>query len=344
LESLRGVASHRDGAEMKEPGVHVIVLNRNGQAHNKDCIDSLKRSHYANLKIWLVDNASDDGSPDWVEANYADVTVVRSGGNLGWSGGNNAGIRRALAAGADYLWILNNDVEVEPDCIPNLIHMAESGGRPAIVGPRIYYYQPRDEVWFEGGEVSLKDLKSEHCSNERFRRLPMNERYISGCALMVRREVFDRIGIIDERYFIYYEDTDFCLRAAAAGFGIDVEMSAIMYHKVGSYSGGVSKQINPFHAYHILRSGMLFWRKHLGFWRFHRRWCRGHLGKWVNQIPEWMADPARRASAESMIDAVWYYVSMRRAPTKRPPAPAWFRRVMMRRPWLVANLMAFRLL
>ncbi len=324
------------------PAVHVVVLNRNGQAVNEACLQSLLRSDYPRLTVWVADNASDDGSPEWIEQHFPAARVVRTGGNLGWSGGNNVGIRRALADGADYVWILNNDVEVAPDCIRLLIERAEGADRPAIVGPLIYYFEPRDRVWFEGGEFNLSTLYAGHCTYERFQALPQSQRYVSGCALMVRRDVFERIGLIDERFFIYYEDTDFCRRAALAGFRQEVERAAVMYHKVSAYSGGPSDQISPFAAYHVLRSGLLFWRRHLGLTAFHRRWCEGHLGKWVNQVPGWWEQAARRPAAEAIVDAVWYVLTCRRVPRSRPRSPAWFQRLMRTRPWVVADLMAWR--
>lgn len=320
------------------------MLNRNGQAVNAACLESLKRSGYANLRVSVADNASTDGSPEWIEQHHPDVTVLRTGGNLGWSGGNNVGIRYALEQGADYVWILNNDVEVEPDCIGKLVARSEQDRAVAITGPTIHYFEPRDRVWFEGAEVVEETFWVGHCDAAHFQALPQGRRYVSGCALMVRREVFERIGLVDERFFIYYEDADFCRRAARAGFHMDIVGDAVMYHKVSAYSGGPSEIQSSFQAYHTLRSGLLFWRKHASAWRFHRGYCGGHLGKWVNNLPEeWAARDRRRERAEAIIDAVWYLVAHRNAPRERPAAPAWFRRLMLKRPWVVARLLAWRL-
>lgn len=328
---------------MAYPSVHVIILNRNGFSFLKGCIESLEASDYRNRTLWLVDNDSNDGSPDWVETNYPFVRVLRTGGNWGWSGGNNAGIRRALDDRADYVWILNNDVEVDTRCVSALVDCAERHDRPAIVGPRIYFFDPRERLWFEGGKIDDDSYRAGHCCYDEFKALSQRNRYITGCALMVRREVFEKIGLMDERFFIYYEDADFCRRAADAGFSMDVERSAIMYHKVSAYSGGSSGLLTPFQAYQTLRSELLFWRKHSGWVRFHRGYCAARLGNWLNQISEWVADPARAESAQALIDAVWYYLAGYRAPRERPSAPKWFRKAMQKKPWVIAELMAWRL-
>ncbi|RKY22919.1 MAG: hypothetical protein DRP79_10010 [Planctomycetota bacterium] len=328
---------------MNSPRVGVVVLNCNGLGELIPCLESLRRSTYRPLEICVVDNASTDGSPERVAADFPEVNLIRSPVNLGWSRGNNRGIRHLLDKGIDYIWIINNDVEIDPDCVSRLVELCEDRPDVGVCGPLIYYWEPRDRVWFAGGYVDFDRLEAGHCSTvDEFRSLPATRRYISGCAMFVRREVFERVGLIDERFFIYCEDADFGLRAGRAGFGIEVVPEAAMFHKVSAFSGGEGAQ-SPFQAFQLLRSTMLFWRKHLGWWGFHRRWCAGHLGKWVNDIPYAWEDPSRRERARAIIDAVWYVLSGQRNPLERPSAPQWFVRLMRRRPWLVAELMALRL-
>jgi hypothetical protein len=325
-----------------QPRVTVIVLNCNGMAVIRECIASLKQSTHVPLHICVSDNASTDGSPEWVAANHPDVHVIRNRENLGWSGANNVGIRYALEQGADYVWILNNDVEVEPDCIAEQIAMAETQHLD-IVGPLIFYFEPKDKVWFAGGITDLKRGETDHVQTvEAFRALPQEQRFISGCALMVHRRVFERIGVIDERFFIYYEDTDFCLRAARAGFRMDVAEKARMYHKVSAFSGGTAQR-SAWKSYYTLRSGLLFYRKHLGWWAFHRRYCHGHLAKWMNALGDESRTDEGRAYAKAVVDGLWYVIAGLYEPRGHPECPAWFRSWTLRRPWLVAQLMALRL-
>ena len=323
------------------PPVCVIVLNYNGLAFNEACLRSLAGTTYPAMRLLLVDNGSDDGSVEWVERNRKDVAVLRTGINGGWAAGNNAGIRRALADEASYVWLLNNDTEVEPDCLARLVETAERDARIGLVSPQIRCFADRERVWFEGGEVSREALMVRHCELPRFRTLRIDGRYVSGCAMLVRRDVFDRVGLIDERFFMYYEDADFCLRASEAGFRSEVVPEAVLYHKVAASSGGVGEHMSAFHAYHILRSEMLFWRRQLGLRAFHTEWCARHLGKWVNNVPVWLADEVRRPAAEAIVDAVWSRARGMMRSRERHAAPAWFRAVMRTRPWLVARLMSF---
>ncbi|MFH0908131.1 MAG: glycosyltransferase family 2 protein [bacterium] len=327
---------------MSSPLLMVIVLNCNGMRVIRECLASLRQSTYPNFSIVVSDNASTDGSPGWVEQHHPDIKVIRNSENLGWSGANNVGIRHALERGADWIWMLNNDVEVEPDCIDQMVRFGQEHPEFAILGPLIHYFEPRDRVWFEGGRTDFETLVADHCSYAEFSACPQEERYISGCAQLVRSDVFRRIGLIDERFFIYFEDTDFCRRAGLAGFTMDVVRSAKMYHKVSAFSGGIGER-SPWKAYYMLRSGLLFWRKHLGWWAFHRRYCHGHLAKWINDLDrEWSRNEGR-AYVQAVLDALWYFVAGRNEPRGHPACPGWFRKGVLRRPWLVAELMAFRM-
>ena len=323
--------------------VAAVVLNCNGEAVIEDCLRSLQASDHPSLDIIVVDNASTDRSLQIVGERFPKVSVVRNTRNLGWSGANNAGIRKALAAGVDFVWLLNNDIEVEPSCVSELVAAAARNPGAAILGPMIYYFDDRSKAWFSGGCVDAARYYSDHTATiEEFRALPPSKRYISGCALLVRSEVFRRIGLIDERFFIYFEDVDFCCRASAAGFEMEVVESAGMYHKVGAFSSHEGL-LSPWKAYHILRSGLLFWRKHLGFAGFHRGYCPSQLGKWVNGLAEAWADEKRREWARSVMDALWYFLSGKRCPLDHPRSPDWFVRLMTTRPWLVAEWMSLRL-
>lgn len=325
------------------PKVCVVVLNFNGMDVNEACLSSLQRSDYANLTILVVDNASTDESAAWIEQNCPRVKLLRNKKNGGWAGGNNEGIRVALAEGADFVWLLNNDVEVEPRCIRALVDYAGKNPDAGILSPVIHFMDPRDRIWFQGGMVDRAACEVTHCDTlSLFERLPQDERCASGCAMFVRSSVFKQVGPIDEQFFMYYEDTDFSIRAARAGFGIEVVEGSKLYHKVGASIGGV-EGATPLKVYHIFRSGLIFWRKHLGWWQFHRRYCDGHLAKWMNALDVEWSDAVRRDRAQAVIDALWYFVSGKRNALERPASPGWFTRWVVRRPWLVARLMAFRL-
>jgi GT2 family glycosyltransferase len=326
------------------PRVGAVVLTYNSRNDIAECLASLSRSYAGPLDVLVVDNASTDDMAGWVAEHAPGALFVPVGANRGWSGGNNVGIRRALERGADWVWLLNPDVEVGPGCLDELIRFAAGHPAVGILSPVIYHYADRSRLWFAGGRIDTETCVSEHVRQiEEFQALAPDRRYVSGCALLARREVFERVGRIDERFFMYCEDGDFCRRAVRDGFGIEVVESARLYHKVSASTGG-QETVHPFAAFQLFRSTLLFWRKYLGWVGFHRNFCRRHLGKWLLGLDVMYADPGRRERAQAILDALWSYLAGTSGAGPRRPCPEWFRRFVLRRPWLVAELMSFRFL
>lgn len=323
--------------------VLAVITIYNGREMTADCLNSLAASTYDRVAPLIIDNASTDGSAEYLASRFPGLKIVRQPGNDGVSRAYNRGIREAWAGGYEYVLIMNNDTVLAPDCLDLLVQRAQAVDAPEILAPLMMYYDRRDSVWFCGGFVDRLRGEAAHCPTlQEFRDRAQTDRFITTCALFMPARVSRRIGLFDERFYMYYDDTDYSVRATAAGCRLDIVEQARLYHRVSASSGGVQDEIGPFHAYHILRSELLFWRKHLGLWRFHRSWCEAHLGNWVNRLPEWWGRADRRASAESIMDAVWYFLASKRTPLTRPASPFWFRHLMCTRPWVVAELMAWR--
>lgn len=323
--------------------VFVVITNYRTPKDTEETILSLKASSYPDIHICVVDNDSRDGSVDYLRSRFADITLIEAPANEGVARAYNRGIKQALKENAGYILILNSDVELDHHCVRRLVDRAGDPDRPVMLAPVMYYYGEREKVWFAGGRIIWDEGGWAHCETvEEFRKLPAQDRFITACAMFITRKTVDITGYYDERYFMYWDDTDYSVSATQAGVDLDMVGDAVLYHKISASSGGVQDFIRPFHAYEILRSSMIFWRKHLGFWKFHRMWCAGHLGKWVNDLPIWWSDPARRPSAEAVMNAFWYYFTFRRDPLTRPTCPAWLRYFLRNRPWVVAELMAFR--
>ena len=326
-----------------QPLVFAVVTNYNNRTDTEETVRSMRASSYPNLSICVLDNGSTDGSADYLAGRLdRDVILLRNRVNEGVSRAYNRGIREALRRGADYILIANNDIEIESDCIGKLVSRAEEPGGPDLCAPVMYYFWDRTKIWFTGGGVDFVAGQADHCSSlEEFRCLPQERRFITACAMLIRSSMIQRAGYYDERFFMYYDDTDFSLRVARGGGTMDVVEGATLYHKVGASSESTASG-SPVKVYHLVRSGLLFWRKHLGWWMFHRRYCEGHLGKVVNTLDVEWREPGTHDHAQMIIDALWYFVSGRRNALERPSAPAWFRGFVLRRPWLFAELMAFR--
>jgi len=246
------------------PTVAVIILTWNGKDLVADCVKSVLQCTYPNIKIIVVDNASGDGTVDALRADFGDsIDVISNPRNLMYAGGNNVGIRRALATDAEWLLLLNNDVEVDPGLLEALVSVGLSDRRIGIVGPKIYFWNPPDMIWFAGGELSLWGRGSRHIGIRRidhgqFDRI-RNVDYVTGCALMIRRSVIDKIGLLDKSFRMYNEDADWCLRAREAGYRVVYAPEGKLWHKISSSAGG---QLSLFKIRHRARSQWCFLKKH----------------------------------------------------------------------------------
>lgn len=329
---------------VQSPTVAVVILNYNGGSDLAECLESLARQDYGSIRIYVVDNGSTDGSADLAEQQFPVINVIRNGANLQWAGGNNVGIQKALEDESEYIWVLNNDVALEPDCVSHLVTFMEKNAAVGVVGPAVYYYDDRDRLSPIGGCVDFDVFRINVCEEmKRFRACPPARRYVSGCAMFVRRAVFEKIGLFDERYGFFCEDTDFGLRAAHAGFAIEIIADAVMYHKIGR-SFDQTAETRRMYVYHNMLSALRFWRKHVGWWRFHRNYCPAELGKWMNRLDGQWLDAEKHVLAEARIDALWAFLIHSSPRSTRTASPGWFVHLVRKRSWLVAEFMAFRLL
>lgn len=212
------------------PLVHVLVVNWNGRSHLSNCLPSLQETRYPNFRITVLDNGSTDGSIDWLQATYPRVGVVALGQNLGFAAANNAGLRKAMAAGARYAVILNNDTRVDPHWLEALVTAAE-------VDPAIAICQARQRTWDGSNEILFRLIPA--WAEAEQKRVPVTvpgpaapTAFASGCAMLVRCSALEHIGLFDERYFMYVEDVDLTLRAWIAGYQVMDVPAAIVYHRM----------------------------------------------------------------------------------------------------------------
>jgi len=222
--------------------LYVIVLNWNGERVIGPCLASLARVNGPALRVIVVDNASTDRSLEIVRRDFPEVELLVNKENLLFAAGNNVGLERALAEGAERMLLLNNDTEVHPDFARRLTAAMERDPRAGIVGAKIFYYDDPKRVWYGGGGFWPLIGVPRHVNIRRldgtFHERTGETGYVTGCAMLVRREVVEQIGLLDPSYRMYSEDVDFCLRAARAGWKCLYEPSAVVWHKVSSSSGG----------------------------------------------------------------------------------------------------------
>lgn len=217
------------------PLVAVIVLNWNNWPVTVECLESLRRVTYTNCRVLIVDNGSNDDSEKVLRSRFPDLELIQTGANLGYAGGNNAGMRRALELGADYLCLLNNDVVVEPDFLEPLVVAMEADPRLGIVGGLQCRYDDRRIIQTSGAyfnfytasvhNANVNEVDKGQCSQAK------STDFICGACLLARAQMARAIGLFDERFFLVAEDADWCLRGRRAGWGVEYVPGSKIYHK-----------------------------------------------------------------------------------------------------------------
>jgi GT2 family glycosyltransferase len=243
-----------------QPLVMTVILNTNRRADTLACLESLAHSNYPNHRAIVLDNASTDGSVEAIRAAFPDVTVIALQENRGYAGNNNVGVRVALEQGAEWVLVLNEDTLVAADMLSRLVAAAERA-EIGIVGPLVYHADEPQVIQTAGGVLDRHWRSFHQGLNELDRGQYVNPRpvdWVSGCAIMVRRQVIEQVGAIDERYFYYWEETEWCLRARRAGWQIWIAPQAKMWHK------GVQRnyQPGPNITYYATRNRLLTLSKH----------------------------------------------------------------------------------
>lgn len=218
-----------------DPKVSVIILNLNSYEVTRDCLLSLEKLDCSDFDVILVDNGSTDSSGDQLKADFPAVHLLKTGANLGFTGGNNVGIREALGRGSEYLLLLNNDTMVAPDFLRLLLDEIESDPKIGMANPKILFAQPANQIWYGGGDyIPWRAFPHIFGLWERDKGQYDQKREISfatGCALLVRAEVVRRIGLLDEIFFLSFEDVDWSVRALGAGYRAVYVPQAVVWHK-----------------------------------------------------------------------------------------------------------------
>ena len=244
-----------------QPSVIAVILNTNRREDTLECLASLEKNTYSTHKAIVLDNASSDGSVEAIRSAYPEVEIIELTENLGYAGNNNVGIKTALGRSADWVFVLNEDTILAPDCLANLVEVGESDPQIGIVGPMVYHYDEPDIIQSAGGSLSRYWDSWHVAQNEPDQGQidkPHRVDFISGCGIMVRRAVIDQVGMLDERFFYYKEETEWCLRARRRGWHIIHVPKAKLWHK------GVQRDYRPkpYVTYYKTRNRFLMLAKH----------------------------------------------------------------------------------
>lgn len=246
---------------MSEPLVAVLILNTNKRDDTLACLRSLADQSWRRLDVIVLDNHSTDGSVEAIRAEHPSVTVVSLADNRGYAGNNNVGIELARQRGADWVFVLNEDTIVDRRCIEALVQHGEQHPELGVLGPLVLHHdEPAviqsaggwfDEAWEAGHLGANADDQGQY-------REPYVVSWVTGCSIFVRRAVIEQIGGIDERFFYYWEETEWCVRAGRAGWQIAVVPRARLWHK------GVTRHYvpSPNVSYYHTRNRLLLMRTH----------------------------------------------------------------------------------
>lgn len=222
---------------MPNPRVCIILLNYNRCQDTIECLNSLKQCVYDSYHILVVDNASTDQSAEKLRREFSNLEIISTGRNLGYTGGINFGIRHALQSPFEYILILNNDTLVTPDFLNHLAAAMEEHPNAAAAGGTIYCEHERKQIWYAGGRLlqwrgmamhEQKGLFLEPAVLNGVRKVT----FITGCLILLRVSLLDKIGLEDERFFMYLDDIEFSARIRAKGRDLLYVPHSIIYHKV----------------------------------------------------------------------------------------------------------------
>lgn len=251
--------------------ISIVIVNWNGKGDTVVALASLKkmdtRGH--DVSVIVVDNGSTNDSASVIHKAHPWVTLIETGKNLGFTGGNNVGIKRAIESGADFVWLLNNDIIAHKNALTILD--AFSDRAVGIAGSKIYFAPGREYhkerysksergrvFWFAGGLVDWENMYASHRGvdevDEGQYDMVEETPFITGCSMMIKREVIENIGYLDDKFYLYLEDFDYCLRARRAGYRLMYVPFSVIWHVNAGSSGGPG---NPMHEYYLTRNRLL---------------------------------------------------------------------------------------
>jgi GT2 family glycosyltransferase len=222
---------------------HAVVLSWNGREDTLRCLQSLLDLDPPGVEVVCVDNGSSDGSQRAVRERFPDVTLIEAGENLGYAAGNNLGIRHALARGASWVMLVNNDATVAADVIAGFLQAARECPAAGILAGKVYFAERPHTIWFAGQRVSEllgysgRPRGYGRADGPRYRRMVATGRAV-GALMAISREAIDRVGLLEQDLFAYVEDVDWALRVRAAGMEVIFAPGARAWHRVSASTGG----------------------------------------------------------------------------------------------------------
>ncbi len=235
--------------------VGVVLINYNGEAYLCDCVESLLAQTYDNLEILVWDNHSNDASKEMIKKKYPQVYLVACKYNYGFAKANNLAVKQLLKQGVEYLLLLNTDTVADAFLVERLLEKADSN---TVTTAQISMGRHGEYIWYAGGELLFDQGNARHFSDRNLKK-DREVTFISGCCMMVHKDIIKKYGLFDDNYYMYYEDTDLCMRWHLNGIHMYCISEAKLWHKIGGSSGGI---VNPLKEYYMTRNRLYFIHKY----------------------------------------------------------------------------------
>ncbi len=286
------------------PSVAIVVLNWNGIADTLRCIESLEQQTYRNFRIIVVDNGSTDGSAAALKALGDRITLIESHENRGYTGGNNLAIREAMAKGAEYVWLFNNDAVAEPDTLAQLLAVAEADPRIGLLSPLVRDEADHAVIHFAGGRFDLATPVYEPTDDldqaRDWQARAPDRMALWGTAMLARRAMVEKVGLLDDRIFAYWEDIDYSIRSALAGFRNVMVFGTAIFHAAKPTIRS-PHEVKPYYFYFMTRNEILMWRKFCPAARFAKSviWTMRRQGRQIERMTD---SPAH---VEAVLAGIW---------------------------------------
>jgi GT2 family glycosyltransferase len=289
--------------------VGIVIVTWNGADISRRCLASVRQLDYPDIRVCLVDNGSTPPLAPTLSAEFPEIETVTVASNRGYAAGCNAGLRWAKQSQVDYVFLLNDDTTLDPQLIRCLLRRSELGEGPCIIAPKILMSDRPGIIWSAGGKLRWPWLKSDNigCGEEDVRYdEPRAVSWATGCALFFPLPVIDRVGHWDERYFLYLDDVEWCMRAARRGVRVYYEPRARLFHDVSATNEQLDKRIIRYYAY---RNYYLLAFTHTGpigkvWFGFHLALTLAKTGARALLFPSYRRDSQYHARTKALFDVL----------------------------------------
>lgn len=259
--------------------VIIVIVNWNGFQDTLECLKSLQRMSQKNIEICIlvIDNKSHDESVNKLKKIFPGVTIICNKNNIGFAGANNQGLRYCLDHQYDYVWLLNNDTIVSQDSLEWLIHSSQK--IEGIIGSKIYFYPGREfhntkykesergkVIWYAGGIIDWENMYAFHRGVDEFDNtqydVGQDTDFVTGCSMLIPKKIIETVGFLDEKYFMYFEDVDYCLRVKRKKYRVYYEPRSVIWHINAGSSGNPGSDL---HQYYQTRNRLFIGMRYASF-------------------------------------------------------------------------------